>query len=392
MKILNVIDLMNPVFGGAEERVFQMSRHLGLASVDVDILTTNYRLDQNWLSQLTSGNHYYVDAVYYRYLIPFGAKKWLNQNISKYDVINISKNWSFLSIMAASAAVKHNVPYVFSAMGFASIHNRSRFLKLLFKYFFTIPLVCRASACIAVTMEEKLDLINLGALPENVHLIPNGVIPSNFLHKDDENFRRHYSLGDRKIILFIGRMDPIKGVHLLIDAFYGRRIKLTDWCLVLVGTQTSYRKKMERKALELGLQDSIIFLDPIFGKLKSEAYHAAEFIVVPSVKDAMTIIAPEAACCSKPVLITNTSDFGELAQYGGAVEVDPTIEGIENGLDFLTNIDVDLVRMGKNGFDYVVNNFGWDRISKKYIDLFAAFVKTPAKSQEISVYISPADK
>jgi len=391
MKVLNVIDLMNPVFGGAEERVFQMSRHLRLAEVDVDILTTNWRLDREWISTLTGGNNYFVNAIHYRYLIPFGAGKWLDQNISKYDVVNISKNWSLLAIIAASAAVKHGIPYVFSGMGFVSIHNRSRFLKLFFKYFLTIPLVRRASACIAVTNEEKMDLINLGVSAEKVHLIPNGVIASDFLHRDDQHFRRQYSLGDRKIILFIGRMDPIKGVHLIIDAFYRMRIKLKDWCLVLVGTQTSYREKMERKALNLGLQDRIIFLDPIFGKLKSEAYHTAEFIVVPSVKDAMTIIAPEAACCAKPVLITNTSDFGELARCGGSIEVDPTIDGLEKGLEILTNIDCDLVGMGKKGFDYVVNNFGWDRMSMKYIELFDSVAKTPVAPHE-SDNISSFDK
>lgn len=385
MKVLNVIDLMNPIFGGAEERTYQMSRHLGLAGVSVDILTTKWRLDREWISKLPGGNNYFVDALHCRYLIPFGARKWLNQNISNYDVVHISKNWSLLANMAAAAAVKRDIPYVFSAMGFVAIHNRSRLLKRFYRKYLTIPLILRASACIAVTNEEKADLINAGAAPEKVHLIPNGIIPEDFLHRDDDHFRRQYALGDRKIILFIGRMDPIKGVHLIIEAFGRKRSKLNDWCLVLVGTQTAYRTEMERKVVELGLQDSVLFLDPIFGKGKSEAYHAAEFIVVPSVKDAMTIIAPEAACCAKPVLITNTADFGELARCGGAIEVDPTIEGLENGLELLTNNDCDRVGMGKSGFDYVANKFRWDCMAVKYMDLFKAVarpVKTPCVISE----------
>jgi glycosyltransferase involved in cell wall biosynthesis len=372
MKILNVLDEMNPVLGGAPERTYQMSRYLCLAGVNVDLLTTNSHLDRKWVSDLSSGNTFILNAFHFRYLFPIGARKWLDQNISKYDVVHISKNWSLLSSLTAAAAIKHNIPYVFSAMGFVAIHNRSKFLKKIYKKYLTIPMIHGAAACIAVTSEEKDDLIRAGASPEKVHLIPNGIIPENFLHKDDANFRKEFSLGDRKIILFIGRMDPIKGVHLIVEAFARIRNKLDGWCLILVGTQTAYRKQMEQLVDALDLNNSIIFLDPIFGKTKSEAYHASEFIVVPSVKDAMTIVAPEAACCSKAVLITNTSDFSELARHGGAVEVSPTIEELANALELLTDKCFDRIKMGSEGYKFVVENFKWENQIKKYLDLFSS--------------------
>jgi len=376
MKILNVIDLMNPLFGGADERSFQMNYRLGLSGVKIDLLTTKWHLDEEWVSKLNGGDNYFVDAFFFRYLFPYGARKWLNENISNYDLIHISKNWSVLSQLAARAARKHKIPYVFSAMGFVSIHNRSRLLKLFYKRFFTIPMITDAKACISVTNEEKVDLLNTGALSEKIYIIPNGVIPGNFLIKDNEGFRNKYNLNGRKIILFIGRMDPIKGVHLIIDAFNKKRAMHDEWCLVLVGTHTLYQKKMKQKVLSLDLSKDVIFLDPIFGDEKSIAYNAAEFIVVPSVKDAMTIIAPEAACCSKPVLFTSTTDFSELSQCGGGVEVEPTISGLEGGLDVLMHSDFDLNGMGKKGHDYVIKNFNWEKIISKYKELFENILKT----------------
>ncbi len=384
MRILNVCDLMNPAIGGgATERSYQMSQYLVISGEDIDILTTKWNLDRDYLSKLNGVNCYFVNAFYCRYLFPIGARKWLEQNISNYDVVHISKNWSLLANMAAAAAFKHNIPYVFSGMGFVAIHNRSKLLKQFYKKYLTIPLIHRASACIALTNEERVDLINAGVSPEKVHVIPNGIIPNDFLYQDDAHFRRQYNLGDRKIILFIGRMDPIKGVHLIIDAFESKRGKLNDWVLVLVGTHSAYRKEMERKVVELNLQNSVAFLDPIFGKEKSEAYHAAEFIVVPSVKDAMTIIAPEAACCAKPVLITNTSDFGELTQCGGAIEVDPTIDGLSDGLELLTSNNCDRAGMGRKGFEYVVNKFKWENVTVKFMDLFQAVSKVRKKGQDV---------
>jgi glycosyltransferase involved in cell wall biosynthesis len=370
LKILNVIDLLNPTVGGAEERTYQMCHYLRLAGVEVDILTTNHLLDKEAVAKLPEGRNYYMDAVQFRFLFPFGARNWLEHNIARYDVVHISKNWTLLSYIAGSVAAEKKIPYVFSTMGFASIHNRSRYLKQFYRKHATIPLIRRASACISVTNEEKEDLVAAGASPDNVHVIPNGIIGSDFLHRNDQHFRDLHQLGNRKIILFIGRMDPIKGVHLLIDAFAEKRAKLKDWCLVLVGTKTGYREEMQKKTANLGLRDDILFLDPLFGMEKSAAYHAAEFIVIPSIKDAMTIIAPEAACCGKPVLITKSCDFGELSKCGGAVEVEPTIEGLAAGLEQLTNYNCDRVVMGRCGQDFVMNRFKLEQVAQKYQDLF----------------------
>lgn len=373
MKILNVVDLMNQgSAGGSATRSYQMSRHLALGGEQVDILTTNWDLDIEYVTKLTEVNWHSVNAVYFRYLFPLGAKAWLQKNISNYDVVHISKNWSVLASMAAAIAFEHNIPYVFSGMGLVEMQNRSRLLKRMYRKYLTIPMMRRAGACIAVTDDEKSDLVNAGVLPERVHVIPNGVVPDDLLHKDDEHFRLQHNLDDRKIMLFVGRMDPIKGVDLIIDAFEKNRAKLSNWMLVLVGTETAYRKQMQEKVGMLNLTGSIRFLNPLFGKEKSEAYHAAEFIVIPSIKDAMTIIAPEAACCSKPVLITNTSEFPELAKCGGAVEVAPTVDGLLNGLNILTSDECDRVEIGKKGYEFVVKNFRWENLAMRYMDVFHA--------------------
>ena len=62
----------------------------------------------------------------------------------------------------------------------------------------------------------------------------------------DDSVLKKYGL-DGKIVLFIGRMDPIKGVHLLVSAFSNLSETKKDWCLVLVGTETAYRKKWSIK-------------------------------------------------------------------------------------------------------------------------------------------------
>ena len=132
---------------------------------------------------------------------------------------------------------------------------------------------------------------------------------------------------------------------------------------------------MEHKVTTLKLNKKIRFLNPIFGDEKSIAYNASEFVVVPSVKDAMTIVAPEAACCSKPVLITSTSDFSGLSQNGGSLEVPPTVEGLTKGLDYMMSDDTDLSEMGARAHQYVLKNFKWKVIAGRFRDLFKAVLR-----------------
>lgn len=144
-------------------------------------------------------------------------------------------------------------------MGLVDSKSRSTILKYIYKKIFTIPTIKHAKFCIAVTAEEKLDLIKCGALNENISIIPNGIVPNDFLSADNLGFRNKFGLGDKKIMLFIGRMDPIKGVELLIDAFTESIENFEDWILVLVGTNTRYRKKMEKKVHNLNLTEKIFF-------------------------------------------------------------------------------------------------------------------------------------
>jgi glycosyltransferase involved in cell wall biosynthesis len=365
---------MNPLFGGAQERVFQMSKYLGNLGVRVDTLTTKYQIDRDWVGQLQSGEVFVLNALHCRYLYPIGAEKWLRKNLHRYDAIHIAKNWCLLGSATAKVATEMGIPYIFSGMGFVSIHNRSKILKKVFTQLYAKPILKNANYCIAVTAEERDDLLANGVSDNKIHVIPNGIVPTNFSCIDDEFFRNKYGIGNKKIILFIGRMDPIKGVHLLVEAFRKVIPKISAWCLVLVGTNTAYRIKLEAYIKSSEMEESVIFIDPIFGDEKSIAYHAADFVVVPSIKDAMTIIAPEAAYCKRPVLITKSSGFQGLLHAGGSVEVEASVESIAKGLLTMCDGSIDLNLMGLKGNKYITDNFDWEVISKKYLDILTSCI------------------
>ena len=93
MKILNVCDIMNPLYGGSVVRSFQISQHMIDAGYDVDLLTTSWNIDYKYISKITGGEKYILDVFGKTNsnnpkIIPKGLFKWIRQNIEKYDVYN----------------------------------------------------------------------------------------------------------------------------------------------------------------------------------------------------------------------------------------------------------------------------------------------------------------
>ena len=378
MKILNVCDIMNPLYGGSIERAYQISKHMIDDGYDVDLLTTSWNIDHNYISNI-GGKKFILDVFgrknsHNPKIIPKGIFKWIKFNIDKYDVIHVSRNWSLLASIVAMMARKKNIPYVYSPMGYVGSNNKSKLIKGLFRNLFTIPDIKGASACIAVSKEEEEDINNIVGNSNKTRLIPNGIILSSFDYQNNEAFRSENNLDQRNIILFIGRMESIKGVHLLIDAYSNLQEIHDSWCLAIIGTNTEYKKEMVNKTNELKMNGNIFFLDPLFSDKKSAAYHAAEVVAIPSLKDAMTIIAPEAACCKKPILYTNTCDFSGLAINGGGMEVDPSVDAIQSGLKAITRPDFNRIEMGQKGYNYVLKNFKWTELIKKYEELFKSSI------------------
>ena len=90
---------------------------------DVDLLTTSWNIDYEYISNITGGEKYILDVLGRTNsnnpkIIPKGIFKWIRHNIEKYDVIHVSRNWSLLASIVALMARNKGIPYIYSPMGF----------------------------------------------------------------------------------------------------------------------------------------------------------------------------------------------------------------------------------------------------------------------------------
>jgi len=172
---------------------------------------------------------------------------------------------------------------------------------------------------IASTEKGKEDLITYyDAVPEAVSIVPCGVNLDLFRPIQRETARRHLGLNGESILLFVGRMIPLKGIDNMFKAMAhleGRqRIKL-----VLIGGDDHRQAEMQRlRSLSrtLRINEEVVFI----GSVKQEAlpffYSAADLCVVPSYYESFGLVVLESLACGTPVVATNVGCAESVIRYG----------------------------------------------------------------------------
>jgi D-inositol-3-phosphate glycosyltransferase len=158
---------------------------------------------------------------------------------------------------------------------------------------------------IAATEGEKEDLIRYcDASPETISVIPCGVNLDLFQPVDKEVARRQLGFDGDRIILFVGRIDPLKGIDRLLMAmtYLERRQGVR---LVIVGGDDDSEAELERLrrlTRKLHIQDSVTFAGPVGQEELPSYYSAAQVCVIPSYHETFGLVALESLACGTPVV------------------------------------------------------------------------------------------
>jgi len=167
----------------------------------------------------------------------------------------------------------------------------------------------QAQKVIAVSEALKQRIIDLGIPGEKVIVIPNGVDTTAFYPQDKMECRKKLSLPlDKKLVLFAGNLEMVKGIDLLIDAMAKVR---EDTNLVVVGAG-SIKNQLTRKVKSLGLDGRILFAGQ---KAHSEIplyMNAADLFCLPSRNEGCPNVLLEAVACRIPVVATKVGGIPEI--------------------------------------------------------------------------------
>ncbi|MFC1929627.1 glycosyltransferase [Chloroflexota bacterium] len=182
---------------------------------------------------------------------------------------------------------------------------------------------------IATTEKEKEDLSHYyDAAPDKIGVIPCGVNLELFHPVDKQAAKQQLGFADGKTILFVGRIDPLKGLDQLIKAMPYLQNGLRPR-LVIIGGDENSQSEMERlRALsrELKAQDSVAFLGTIKHEQLPDYYNAADLCVIPSYYESFGLVALESLACGTPVVATDVGELKNIIRQGetGYVVTDNT--------------------------------------------------------------------
>ena len=371
MKILNVNAVLDPVAGGGTaERTFQVSRFLAQAGADCQVLTLDLDLTEQRVAALRPVPVTALRCVARRfYLFPLPESR-IGELTRWADIVHLMGHWTLLNALVCREARRQGKPYVVCPAGALRIYGRSRLLKKAYNRLTGRELVRRADAWVAIGSNEVAHFRDYGVEAGRVALIPNGVNPNDFPDADDEGARSRFNLPPDPFVLFLGRLDSIKGPDLLLRAF-----ALIDGAhpgvrLVIAGPDGGMLAALHDIARAAGVSDRVHFVGPVRGADKSRLLHAASLLAVPSRQEAMSIVALEAGICGTPVLITDQCGFDEIAASRGALVVPASEAGLRDGLLRMLTSPAELAAMGSRLREFVHTHYSWGKVASRYLDLY----------------------
>jgi glycosyltransferase involved in cell wall biosynthesis len=308
--------------------------------------------------------------------LPHGRLDWLRDGRVRTKLralveaaagVHIHGLWETASMAAAQAARAAGKPYVVSAHGmlepWAIAHKgwKKRLYARLIE-----GRVLEGAACLhALTEAEAGDYRRFG-LQAPVAVIPNGVeLPHAVC--SETFFESFPELEDRRIVLFLGRLHPKKGLDILCEAWARLSSAYPEAQLVLAGPDFSgTRAGLERSLERLGILDRVTFTGMLAGNAKWSALAAAECFVLPSYSEGLSVSTLEAMGMGVPVLISHACHLPEVREAQCGVTIDTRAEEVEAGLDDLLGASAAMrAAMGQRGRDLVRTRYSWPAIGRR---------------------------
>jgi len=291
------------------------------------------------------------------------------------SIVHFHALWTGMSRIPNQLRSRHAIPTVVTPHGALQkwALKKSRWKKEIALALYDRANLNNAACFHAVGENEIADIRDFG-LKNPIAVIPNG-IPNDWLVSsgDGAAFRQQHGIAaDRRVLLFLSRITPKKGLPMLLDAMEGLRPALASWILVLAGAdEFGHQAEVEAIIRKRGLSDVVIMPGPLFGQAKRDAFAAAELFVLPSYSEGAPIVILEALGAGVPVLATKASPWPQLVTHGCGwwteIEAGFIADALKNAMG---KSQEELHHMGLRGKNYVAEELTWRQASCKTIQMY----------------------
>jgi peptidoglycan/xylan/chitin deacetylase (PgdA/CDA1 family)/glycosyltransferase involved in cell wall biosynthesis len=173
-----------------------------------------------------------------------------------------------------------------------------------------------ADAVITTGQDLRNRVIEMGVGPDKVHVAYRGVDTSVFAAGDKQEARRRLSVPlDLPVLLWVGRMVPVKGLEVLLAACSILHARGVLFRVYLVG-DGAQRQALEKATVKLGLTEKVSFVGTLPADRLPDWYRAADLTVLPSHSEGVPNVLRESAACGTPFVASRVGDIPDLAEEG----------------------------------------------------------------------------
>lgn len=236
----------------------------------------------------------------------------------------------------------------------------------------------QADLLVTSTVDESGELIrSYGADPERVAVVPPGVDLTVFQPTDRDEARQKIGYGPGRIVLFVGRLERLKGVDIAIRALALLRDRQHDDVRLLIVGEDSFdgdeseKERLRSFASRVGVRDRVDFLGSVAHHELPFFYSAADVCVMPSYSESFGLVALEAQACGRPVVGSDVAGLRSVVRddvSGYLIEAhDPAMYAERIGR-LLDNPEL-AQQMGRRG-RLLAQRFSWNRTADKLQELF----------------------
>lgn len=368
MKVFHIMLSLNPKYGGPTYSVPIQCR--GLAKEGVDVTLYTYSESRPWEADLISDGvkikEYDKPKSFFRKKFHLALKDLLKKSDDA-DIYHYHGVWMPCDNWVAAAARKKGKKTVINPRGdletYRINYNKwKKIKKMLIWHLYAKKNTMEASCIIATSMQEANAVRKLG-ITAPIAIIPNGIEMNVFPSKVVHTHR------DKKIVLFLSRVNPIKGLEVLIEAWSKLPVELSQrWELHIAGNSdpADYVKKLEGQISMLGLNEKIKLLGPITGEAKMQKYMNSDLFVLPTFNENFGNVVAEAMMCECPAITTTNAPWEVLKEDNCGWWIDLSLNNLVKTLvEAMSLSDEQRLELGIRGRQCIINHFSSESVAKK---------------------------
>ncbi|HEV2443850.1 MAG TPA: glycosyltransferase [Steroidobacteraceae bacterium] len=391
LRVLHVIASVSRLRGGPSVSVHSMLEALRRRGITVDLVTTDddggsARLDVplDRFVQVEGQNVRFFPRQTDKYAFSTPMLGWLRAHVHQYDIVHTHGLFGWPPLAAAWCARAVCVPYVMRPAGVLDtwgMRNKSRLVKALSVRLVEGPLLRSAAAVHFTTPLEQARAAEL-ALHIRPVVLPTGMDIDVSLQEAAQPAQAP-TLGEKRVILYLARIHPIKRVDVLLRAYAAMESRQATALVIAGDGDPALIGRLKELAAGLGLGNDVHWVGFAHGALKRWLLARASLFVLPSDSENFGIAVVEAMGAGLPVIVTEGCGLAEFVRRHGAGTVtDGSVGALRSALTGLLANEDQRLGMGEAGREAARRELSLDAFGARLENLYrsvltAGAVRTP---------------